>query len=463
MRMKKQAIFISLALILIGCGGPKKVETVYPPAPTWVKNRPALSDYYVGIGSAPKTADMNQTVQSAKQNALADMASDISVNISTNSLLSKFDYNNNASEDFTKTIKAQAEQDLEGYETVGNYEDQNSYWVYFRLSKADYQRIKEERRSKAITKSLDLYDKGLTAEKSGDVRLALINFIKALEPLKPYFSDPLQTQYKGSDIYLGNEIYREVSQVLSSIKVEPTNKQIKVKQGQQLAAGTFEFRVTGQNGQPINGLTINASYTEKPLRNSKIQTDYNGLAAFTIDAVRSSKNIETLRASVNLEVIANEATTDFMIRKLFNRFQAPEASITISIVKPVFYITSNETNLDTKLASPMLAQSFKKQILEAGYTTTDVEADADYRISIVATTSSKGESGSYKQTQLSGVVSVKDKNNAEVYSKRLENIVGTHFDFSAAGLEAYKDATKKVEFTIAREVIDGVVKGKSVY
>jgi len=152
-----------------------------------------------------------------------------------------------------------------------------------------------------------------------------------------------------------------------------------------------------------------------------------------------------------------------MIRKLFNRFQAPEASITISIVKPLFYISSNETNIDTKLASPMLAESFKRQILEAGYTTTDVEADADYRINIVATTSSKGESGSYKQTQLSGVVSVKDKSNAEVYSKRLENIVGTHFDFSAAGLEAYKDAAKKVEFTIAREVIDGVVKGKSGY
>lgn len=463
MRLKNQITFIALAMVLLSCGGPKKVQTVYPPAPNWVKNRPVFSEYYVGIGSATKTVDINQTIQSAKQNALADMASDISVNISTNSLLSKFDFNNNATEDFTKTIKAQAEQDLEGYETVGNYEDQDNYWVYFRLSKANYQRIKEERRSKAITKALDFYDKGVNAEKSGDVRLAFLNLIKAIEPLKPYFSDPLQTEYNGNQIYLGNEIYREISQVLGLIRIEPVNKQVNVKQGQQLSSGLFDFKVTNQIGQPLNGLTLNAAYTEKPLRNSKVQTDINGIAPFIIDIVRSSKNAESLKATLNLEVIANEATTDFIIRKLFTRFQAPEASIIISIVKPIFFISSNETNIDAKLTTPILADAFKRQIMGAGYTTTNNEGDADYRISIIASTVSKGESGTYKQTQLTGIISVKDRNSAEVYSKRLENINGTHFDYSAAGLEAYKEAVKKIEFTIAREVLDGVVKGKSVY
>jgi hypothetical protein len=463
MRFKKTISILPLAILLLSCGGPKKVEKTYPPAPIWVKNRPISSSYYVGIGSARKTADLNQTLQTAKQNALADMASDISINISSNSLLSSIEINSNVSEDFSKTIKAQAEQDLEGYETVGNYEDASNYWIYFRLSKTEYQKIKEERKSKAITKALDLFDKGVAAEKSSDIRLALISFIKALEPLKPYFNDPLQVQYQGKEIYLGNEITRKISQVISSIQIEPTSKQVKVKQGQSLLANSLEFKVTYQNGQPINGITLSATYTEKPLRNSKVQTDIRGLASFPIDAIRSNKNTETLSTFLNLESISNEATTDYVIRKLFNRFHAPEANITISIVKPLFFITSNETNLDSKLSPSLLSESLKQKIIESGYSSTLKETDADYHVSIIASTKSKGESGSYKQTILNATISVKDKLGADIYTKHIDNIIGAHFDFQQAGIEAYKEAVKKVENTISREIIESVVMGKSIY
>lgn len=463
MKLKNTITIISIAILFISCGGPKKVEKTYLPAPDWVKTRPISSSYYIGIGSAINTADINQTQQTAKQNALADMASDISVNISTNSLLSTFENNLSFTEDFSKTIKAQAEQDLEGYETVGNYEDQNNYYVYFRLSKTEYQRIKEERKSKAVTKALDLYDKGISAEKSGDVRLAIISFIKALEPLKPYFADPLQAQYQGKDIYLGNEISKEVTQVLSSIRIVASNQLIKVKQGQLLPAGLLEFKVTYKNGQPLNGLTLLGTYTEKPLRNSKVQTDNNGLASFTVDAIRSIKNTETLNAALDLESIANEATTDFILRKLFNRFRAPEAVITINVIKPLFYITSNESNLDNRLNPAPICEGLKRKILEGGYSTTDKEMEADYRISITAITKSKGEAGNYKQTSLNATISIKDKSGLEVYTKQIDNIIGAHFDYQQAGLEAYKEAVKKVENTVSREIIEVVVKGKAVY
>ena len=463
MKLVNLLTIIPVSILLLGCSGSKKVEKTYPPAPAWVQNRPISSTDYIGIGSARKTEDMNQTQQTAKQNALADMASDVSVNISTNSLLSTFETNLNFTEDFSKTIKAQADQDLEGYETAGNYEDQDNYWVFFRLSKTEYQRILAERKAKAITKALDFYDKGLTAEKTGDVRLALLNLIKGLEPLKPYFSDPLQTSYQGNDIYLGNELFKELTQALNSIRIVAANQQVKVKQGQQLPLGSTEFKVTGQNGMPLNGISLVGTYTEKPIRNSRVQTDVNGLASFSLDAVRSNKNIETLKATLNLEVIANEASADFIIRKLFTRLQAPEASISISVIKPIFFITSNETNLDKKRSSSVLADALIRQIIASGYSTTDSEANAEYKISIVASTMSKGESGSYKQTSLSGSITVKDNTNAEVYSTPLENITGTHFDYQTAGVEAYKEAAKKVENSIAREIVDGVVKGKSAY
>lgn len=464
MKIKRIAPVLLLVVILSSCGGTKKVEVQNTkPAPTWVQNRPISSMYYVGIGSSVKTADMNQTQQTAKQNALSDLASDISVNISTNSLLSAFEYNTSFSEDFTKTIKTQTEQDLEGYEVVDSYEDQGNYWIYFRLLKTEYQRIKEERKAKAITKSLDFYDKGVAAEKAGDARLALLNLIKALEPIKPYFSDPLQTNYQGKDIYLGSEIYNEISTVLSSIHIDPTSNQVTVKQGQTLPVGTLEFKVSGKENKPLSAMPLAATYTEKPIRNPKVLTNANGLATYSVDVVRSNKGVETLKATLNLEVIANEASTDFVIRKLFTRFRAPESAISINIVKPVFYISSSETNLDAKMSPSTLAESLKRKIIEAGYATSEKESDADYRINIIASTQNKGESGSYKQTSLTGRISVKDKSNIEIYTKQLDNITGTHFDYQSAGVEAYKEAAKKVENTIAREIIEGIAKGKSAY
>lgn len=463
MKIKILTLIAIIAIFASSCSSSKKVEKIYPPAPSWVKNRPVSSDYYVGIGSAKKTLDMNQTTQTAKQNALADMASDISVNISTNSLLSTFEYNQSFSEDFSKTIKAQAEQDLEGYETMGNYEDQDNYWVYFRLSKTAYQKIKEERRTKAITKALDLFDKANSSEKSGDVRFALINYIKALEPLKPYFSDPLQTQYQGSDIYLGSEISKGINNILSSIKIEASNKQLKVKQGQPLPNSSLDFKVTYVNSAPLSGFTVSANYTEKPLRVSKVQTDNNGVASFNIDAIRSNKSIESFTATLNIESIVNEATTDFMLRKLTARFRVPEVVISINVVKPTFFITSNESNLENKLDNDPLLEGLRKKLIEGGYSTTDKESEADYRINLVATTKSKGETGTYKQTSLNATISVKDKSGSELYIKQIDNITGSHFDYAQAGIEAYKEATKKVENTISREIIEMVVKGKTSY
>lgn len=464
MNLKKLTPFFLLIVILSSCGGSKKVmEQPIKPAPEWVKNRPISSTYYIGIGSSTKFVDMNQKQQTAKQNALADLASDISVNISSNSLLSAFETNSGFTEDFSKTIKAQVEQDLEGYEVIDSYEDQGNYWIYFRLSKTDYQRIKEERKTKAVTKSLDYFDKGVAADKNGDARLALNNLIKALEPIKPYFSEPLQVNYQGNEIYLGNEIYSKISQVLSNIRIDATNKQINVKQGQPITNGTLAFSVSGLSGKILSGMPLIATYTEKPLRTSKVITDANGIAAYSLDAIRSNKNNETLKAFLNLDVIVTESTSDFAIRKLFTKLHTPEAAITINIIKPVFFVSSTETNIDLAINPPSLGETMKRKILEAGYSTSVNENESDYRIFLNFSTRAKGESGNYKQTLLSGGIIVKDKSGLDVYSKQITDVIGTHFNYPSAGIEAYKEVTKKIENSIAREVLDSIVKGKNAY
>lgn len=461
--MKKHHFFLAIIFfVAIGCSSKKNISTVpITPAPQWVKDRPVSGNYYTGIGSSIKTTDINKYQQTAKQNALADLVTDIKVNISSNSLLYAFETNLNLKEDFSSTIQTHSEDILENYELVETWEDENNYWVYFRLLKSEYQRLKEERKSKAAAIAVDYYDKGITAMSSVDIRLALFNLIKSLEPLKPYFSDPILTNYKGKEIYLGNEIFREISLALSAIRIEPKNQQVTVQQGKELAPGSLDFKVFANDRKAIPGIPVLASYTEKPIRNNKIKTDGNGIASFLPDVVRSGKNTEQFKISINLEDIASEATNDLFLRRLFIRFPAPESIVVINVVKPTFVMVSNESNLGNLLSPGMISDALKRKLMESGYTFLEKIADADYQIIVTAATQMKGEFSGYKQTILSGSVSVKDKSGAEVYLKQIENIPGAHFDYQNAGLEAYKEVVKKVESSIARELLEGVLKIKS--
>ena len=134
--MGKKILFLPILIgLLVGCAGSKKSAQV-PVSPEWVQARPTSQIYYVGIGSARKTADPNGYMQAAKQSALADLASDISINISSNSVLSAFETQQRFFEDYSSTIKADAQKELEGYEIVETWEDLTNYWVYYKIGRA---------------------------------------------------------------------------------------------------------------------------------------------------------------------------------------------------------------------------------------------------------------------------------------------------------------------------------------
>lgn len=463
--MKQKCLFLTIiSLMITACGTTKKVtQTPVAPPPSWVAARPTSTAYYIGIGSARKTADANQYMQAAKQNALADLSSDISISISSNSVLSAFETNLKMSEDFSSTIRTETQKDLEGYEVVETWENPTHYWVYYRLSKAEYQRIVDERKGRATTKSLDYFGKSQTNLREGDTRQAIVNLIKALEPIKPYFSDPLPVHYQGREIYLGNEIFQSLSSTIGSLGIAGDKPQLSVKLGQSIQPDQLTFKVSDANGRPLNGIPVAATYTEKPLRNSRVRTDIRGEASYLVDAIRSNRSIETFKVAIALEDMVNEATADYLIRRLVARFPAPEAVVVINIVKPVFFIASDEKNIGKPLAAMPLREAMKRKLLEAGLPVADREKDADYLVLITAATQAKGESGSYKHSALSGVVVVKDAKGAEVYLKPFDGITGSHFDHEAAGNEAIKEATKKIEGSIAREIIEGLVKGKVGY
>ena len=76
------------------------LEVASKPAPLWVSNRPNNRMKYVGIGFADKNKGGNYQIE-AKKNALYDLTSEITVDISSNSVLYTVQNDNKFNQNFS--------------------------------------------------------------------------------------------------------------------------------------------------------------------------------------------------------------------------------------------------------------------------------------------------------------------------------------------------------------------------
>ena len=449
---------IILLVFLQSCGPKRSVSESSAPQPDWVKSRPITPGYYTGIGWAQKTQNVNQYQQTAKQNALADLAGEISVTISSNSVLHAFESNLGFREDFSSTIHTQSREELEGFEIADTWEDQDNYWIYYSLSAARHREIKEKRKNDAVSLSLGLFKNALEEREKGDMRRSLIHLINSMEAINNYFNDPLTVEFRGRSIQLGNEIFNELSSTLSEIIITPQQPQINIKRGQKISADLLKFRVSNNSGKPVSGFPLLAVFSERPIRNNRVSTDRHGYGRFGIDGVRSSETFETLRVSVDIESVLAETKANPATRRLIRRFSLPGETVRINVLKPVIALNAKEKNLGREITGGNLGNSFRRNAVEAGYIVNSDPEEADFIVIIKANTINAGEKGTYRNVILTGTILVKDSDGNMIYHRELEKFRGSHFDLERAGEDAYQQAAGRMESSFFREIDEAIGK-----
>lgn len=447
--------FLFLCLIIFCRCGPKRtLPEPASPQPDWVISRPVVPGYYTGIGWAQKSSNVHLYQQTARQNALADLAGEISVTISTNSVLHAFESNLGFREDFHSTIQASTIEQLEGYEIAGTWEDQAGYWIYYRLSAERHREIKEKRRNDAVRLSSGLLENALENRDMGNFRLSLVQFINSLEAIRDYLDDPLPVEFRGRKTELGNDIFNELSSTISRIEITPLLKEIEIKRGEGLTPSLLRFSVTSRTEGPIADFPLLAEYSERPIRNNRALTGPDGTAGFTVDGVRSPGPYETFRVRADIETILSEALPDPLIRRLLLRVPVSGAVTTINILKPVMMIVAREENIGDKMSGGTLAENFRKKAVDAGYITGEDLSQADYIVRIEAVTTPGNDPGIYKTALLTGSVTIELQDGNIIFFRELGGFRGTHFDHHRAGEEAFRLAVKRMESSIFREIND---------
>lgn len=285
-------IFITVWLLLAGC-----FSLFGQTMPDWVKERPVSSVYYTGIGRALKT-DKNY-MQTAKQNALKDLASELKVQVSSNSLLHTLEgQNGNIDSRFEETVRVSVCEDMEKFHMAGTWQNDKEYWVYYELSVIDYEEYIEKRKHDAISQGYECWVKGNAALNAGELMTALEFWVRGLEVVQPVINEELRCEHEGEQIDVASELYSGVKNAFTGVVLKTDSSSVTVR-----AFTTVERPVRlslTKEGTPLKNVFLKAAFLRGDGRlGQEIRTNAEGCAALYIENVTASLPRQQIKVNVD--------------------------------------------------------------------------------------------------------------------------------------------------------------------
>jgi len=449
MRISIVLIFASL-LLLTACDSLKQSASQKSPPPEWVKTKPVNSFYYIGIGSAPKTGyDPADYTQTAQQQALGDLSREISVNISSSSVLSVIENNYHINENWSSEIKASSDIFLEGYELVETWESKEYYWVYYRLSKEKHASLKAERKNQAINDALLKYNEGLKQLKNNAYFEAFSFFADGLAVLKPYMGESTAANVNGESTDLARLCFSSMIEILQSLQVKYPQPELSVVRGKTIAAADKTFTVYDSKNIPVANIPVEVNLSSGNLIQTKYISDNTGRIVCNLNKITSSNKNETL--SSGLDIIAwSRVTKDPLVRSIIRQIPVSKSTLLIQISKPSFFIESFEKQLGQPNNKTIMRDAMQGS-LATNNSIVKADSLADFKIQIASDATIKESSHGYCSAGVELTVSMSDNQNNLLYQKRF-TAEGEGENNTDAINDAYKEATVIINRKVSSEI-----------
>lgn len=454
-------LYIALVIVFIGqfALAQKKnekqpVEAVEVKVPIWVSSRPSGGFKYIGIGVADKSRN-NDYQMEAKKNALYDLASEIKVDISTNSVLYSVSSNNSFDQNFNSMIKLSNSDNIEGYTLVDTYENDKQYWAYYELDKAEYARLKAQKKQNTIAKASNLIKASFSDEKNKNFSACLKKRIQAFGVLNPYLNeeivfDPAQTNGVNNVIDLTNLIQNQL-QTISVVQPSliPTVKPY------QPNYNPINFRVNIGNNVGLNDFPFKLDSDDDFLRmEEQTSTNTSGDLQIKISHVEPQFLLSSITLNPDIEKLtANDSVSKASIGILKQFIQTPALKVQVNIEPVSVFIFSKESNFGKQLPTNMIEQYVQQKFNGAEIKIVDNALAADYVIELATDTQTDisddvlNKNYALDLANLTINVALKNKKGDVLYKSVVSEIYGYANGNEKAGINAYSNTKLKTKLS----------------
>lgn len=429
----KRYLIILLAIFLSSCAA-KKQAAEFEAQPEWVKAKPIVSGYYIGVGSVKKIGTSAQYITKARQEALTDLAEGVSSNVSSTSVLRSIETEYGFSESFNQKIEISTDDYLEGFDPVEFYENDHSYWVYYKIRKSTYHEMKEKKKQEAIANALAKYESGLEMQNNNKPQEAIAFYLQGLQAIKRYLNEETPTNYNGNNIDVGNELYSSTSQILNNLEITAKKTSISVKRGNAFKSN-LEY-VVKYNNLPVQGIPVSFEYTGGYLKNDKSVSNVNGLALLQPEVLNSRNGKEQINAEINLKSLAQKSVEDLFVRSLILKRKLNKATTNIIIEAPTITLKI-DNNLCSDHDCDQLRNIFNQNAKQYGYKIAN--GSSDFIFDVFFGYESGERAGGLVSVYISGELTVKDKSGNIIWAKQTERIKGVANNQNQAKIKAYNE------------------------
>ncbi len=443
---KTYSIIWLSSLLLLACQSTAVTQSsqsnvLLESTPNWVSAKPVSNLYYYGIGNALFTnADYQAT---ARDEALADMASEISVKLSSNSILYQFENDNDFIETYRNTIEASTSKVIEGHELVESWTDEKQFWSLYRLSKEEYARQLRRKKSTALSIGLTAFELAQSQLNKSPVN-AFSNYCHCLEAIEKYLGEETKVFTNTKEIDLGSSCFAKLQHLSANLNIAIPSEVTRPRRSQSDVL--FRVTVTISN-TPFQNLPIELfdgfRYFRKPVQSE-------GSLNVTASEVSPKSKLVTLRPTF----ISLNSTESPIVSQLVKNLTTPKVEVRLLSAKVRLYVESEEYNLGVKRSESLTASHLKSELTSLGYNLVGHPEKSDIIISIKAHTRKGTEFSGLHTTYLDVEVSaLESSTKKEIYSNSIQSIKGINLTYERAGLKAFSNSRHKLKVDIAEDII----------
>lgn len=442
--MRYLFVISTFITLLWSCTSTKPiVDESVPSYPHWLLSRPISESNYIGIAKASKSSGDYQTI--AKQNALMDLSSEISVKLNSESILHQVDKGQSYREEYQSLIQMQSHKELEGYKLVASWEDDKDYYLYYTLSKYEWEQIRVTRKANALEQAYTFYQLAIAESAKDKAALRVHYAVKALDRLKMYMNESLW--YEGLDKPLDILCFEMLSDVHSSIGFEMhqgmQEREI-VLMGKDISLEEFEVDVTSV-GLPFK---VRSSMKGIP---DQLSSNDDGLLVIQASAIDVYRKEHFIHLQFDWKSLIEETTAESWVISLLD-FPEKTFEIKVNAIWPKLAINSEELNLGEPMDQAILLNASSNFFRKKGFEFVDA-SEADYIISIQANTSRGLHNNRMHTALLYYQFEVNDASGELVFQKQMRELKGVQASFPSAGINAYERSLEDFSWDVLRPFI----------
>ena len=441
---------VSLLVGFSACGGAKN----WTDPPEWVMHRPVSSSYYIGVSSASKTQYGEDANATAKKRALADMAGQIRVSIKSTSTLITTQFKGIAGQNFAEQISSASAEDLEGYEQVGTYEYATDFWAYYRLSKAKYERIRNERKMARLEVAGGYWISAENARIEGRVAAALDFYIRGLEAIQEYWSELNEWNVPGGTLDLGRACHDGISRVLSDLSLQADASTLRLSFSDRYQ-GTLECKALFA-GAPAAQIPIWSRYNRGTLpKTASLSTNSEGICTFEIGQFEQGIKSGEIRLEIRMDDLSPRLK-DSPVQQLVQDLPTPSVTIPILLVTPTVHLQTVERINGRLSASSQLKNAIAQGLNTRGIQWVERAADADMFLEMEADTREAGSASGFHTAMLNASVLLKNREGRPILRQNLIDVKGVQLDWPKAHDAAYRKAQTEIEGVFLDNLIEAL-------